>query len=594
MWQDSDYLEAYATEHTLRIQSLVIGEFNMNQYDNIEKIGNYRYRPNGTDGKFITVLSSYDPFDEGDFYTDADISYTEYADTKDVEGNILRFTEQGYDRELYYSLADCFLPFRPRSGINKSIILPNRYIDNIRSAERPRYYMPAKNDPFKYWISYRKGDINSDGTVDQVEKGLSDTTETNGIGYYITDACPFVVYESMMPINRIVVKAQTNVGTLNLGQIRSLATGELIDDPLAGEANATVPRRWDIQYLTENNQWVNAISFDENSVRRDGTSIWRTDGYVEVYYGIKPPERYEEDFTFIGYINSTLLPNEGLRTGIAYVVDSEDNDPGTLYVFDSDSDDWVTFPVEYGFNLLQDDLTKDRGIVKNIVNPLKYNVGAEKVYKEFIRIKGLRIVVHTMNRPECPFELIELSPRLTVDLSDYTQSFNITKTLANVGTGLPVGSLTASNGNIEFHNHQNAFSPQNVFDTDTDEGSIIASLLFPNTKFDIFETVLDINGYDKFIPIKTFYAEIFPRPTGTDSSVNVSLRDAYFKFETVNAPQVLLQQATLTMCVANLLDYIGFSNYSFKNIDGTNDPVIPYFFVEPNVSVAEILNRLEG
>ena len=71
MWQDSDYLEAYATEHTLRIQSLVIGEFNMNQYDNIEKIGNYRYRPNGTDGKFITVLSSYDPFDEGDFYTDA-------------------------------------------------------------------------------------------------------------------------------------------------------------------------------------------------------------------------------------------------------------------------------------------------------------------------------------------------------------------------------------------------------------------------------------------------------------------------------------------------------------------------------------------
>lgn len=591
MFKDSDYLDAYKTEHTLSISSLVIAEFNMNQYDNVSAIGNYRYRPSGTDAKYILPISSYDQFDQGDYYTNADISYTEYANTRDSDGNILRFTEEQYDREIYYSLADCFLPFRPRSGINKAILLPNRYIDNIRSYDRPRYYMPSKNDQFKYWTSFRKGDKIEGQDVDQQEKGISETVEINGLGYPISDACPFVVYKDSIPVNRIVVKAQTNVGNLNLGQIRSLSTGELTEDPLSGEDAATVPRRWDIEYLNENNQWINAISFDQNSSRRDGSSIWGTDGYVEVYYGVKVPEVYNQDFTFIGYINESLLPTTGLRTGIAYIVNSTETSPGILKIYDSNLDDWVDFSVEYGFSLLEDDDTKNRGIVKNIINPLKYTDNENKIYREFVKIKGIRLVVHSMNTPESPFELIELSPRLSTNISEYVESFSVTKVIADIGTGLPVGGLSASNGSIVVHNESNVFIQNNALD-ENDLGSLIAAYLFPNVKIDLYETVLDIQGYDKYIPIKSFYAEIFPNPTGGTSSISIPLRDAYFRFETVNAPNILLQQATLTMCVANILDGIGFSNYVFKNIDNVNDPIIPYFFVEPNISVAEVLNRL--
>jgi hypothetical protein len=591
MFRDSDYLSAYKTEHTLNIASLVIAEFNMNQYDNIDKIGNYRYRPNGTDAKYLVPISNYDQFDQGDYYTGADISYIEYANTRDSSGNILRFTEEQFDRELYYSLADCFLPFRPRSGINKAIMLPNRYIDNIRSYDRPRYYMPSKNDQFKYWISYRKGDKIEGQEVDQTEKGISSTLEINGLGYAITDACPFVVYKEEIPVNRIVVKAQTNTGDSNLGVIRSLITGQLIEDPLAGEDNATVPKRWDIQYLDSNNQWIDAISFDQNSFRRDGSSIWGTDGYVEIYYGIKIPDSYKEDFEFIDYIDESLLPNSGLRNGIAYIVNSSETDPGTLKIYDANLDDWIDFTAEYGFSLLEDNDTRNRGIVNNIVSPLKFNQNDQKIYKEFIKIKGLRLLVHSMNKPESVFELIELSPRLTVNLSEYTESFSITKLIADSGTGLPVGSLSASNGTIVFHNANNAFSQNNFID-ENDEGSLISKYLFPNVKIDLYEIAVNIDGYDKYIPIKSFYVENFPNPTGGNNSLSVTLRDAYFRLETVNAPNILLQQATLTMCVSNILDNIGFSNYVFKKIDNTNDPIVPYFFVEPNVSVAEILNRL--
>jgi hypothetical protein len=41
-----------------------------------------------------------------------------------------------------------------------------------------------------------------------------------------------------------------------------------------------------------------------------------------------------------------------------------------------------------------------------------------------------------------------------------------------------------------------------------------------------------------------------------------------------------------------LLDYIGFTNYSFKRVDDENDPIIPYFFIAPDQNVAEVLNQL--
>jgi hypothetical protein len=41
-----------------------------------------------------------------------------------------------------------------------------------------------------------------------------------------------------------------------------------------------------------------------------------------------------------------------------------------------------------------------------------------------------------------------------------------------------------------------------------------------------------------------------------------------------------------------LLDYIGFSNYTFRRTSGESDPIIPYFFVAPDQNVAQVLNQL--
>lgn len=575
MFYDQDLLDALETNNTLRIASFILAEFNLNDQDNIEKIGNYRYRPFGTEGQFLEPVATYDKFDFGDFYTEADISYEEYSDTDDE--NPFRVIDKS--KELYYSLGDCFLPFRPRSGINKAKFINGKFIDNIRSGERPRYYMPSRTDYFKYWTSYRK--------EDGIERGISSPSSTFVGGYQMTDACPFIVYKNQINFNRIVLKMQTNVGSLDVGSVR-LPNDDVIDDPLFNYANATVPLRWKIQILDKNDTWVDAIEFNETSVRSDGSPIVPKTGHVEVFYGLKVPADYSDYFRFLGYTEESILPNVGNQIGHAYIISDDATPQGILKVWNGS--DWDTFNVEYGWSLYEEDVVEKNGTISKPVNPYYFEVNGEKFFREFVQARGIRIVVKTMNAPSSPLDMIEISPRLLVNISDYVESFDITKSLSSDANGLPVGYLTVSNGAVNIVNFDNIFTEANTFDGTN--GSIITEYARQNTKFVFYETILDINGYDKYIPLKTFYSESFPRPSGGDSVISIPLRDLFFRLETTNSPSLISQETTLTYAVATVLDYIGFSNYSFRNIDSNNDPVLPFFFVEPSVSVAEILQRL--
>ena len=194
---------------TIQLQSLVLAEWNMNMPDNISKIGNYRYRSQEIDSQFLTLPNTFDNLDTGLYYTGAtDADVTIDGGFKN-DGTPQVFTSLKEKNKLIYSLEDCIKPFRPRSGINKAAFFKGKYLSNSGAnlARRPRYYMPARDDQFKYWTSYR--------TENNIERGIA-KIPVNG-NYYIDDAVPFVVYKDSVPANRLIVKMQTHVGDINLG-----------------------------------------------------------------------------------------------------------------------------------------------------------------------------------------------------------------------------------------------------------------------------------------------------------------------------------------------------------------------------------------
>ena len=578
MFQDIDLQNHLETSSTIRTQSAVIAEWNMNLAENILLVGNYRYRPSeGPQSKFGLPLGTFDPNDSGEFYknaTDADVVID--GGLKD-DGTPEAFKSRKEKERQLYSLEDCFGKFRPRSGINKLRYFANSYSHhtNINMIRRPRYYMAHKDDAFKYWSSYR--------TEDGIERGIANKL-INGQNY-IDDASPFIVYKNVIPANRIIVKMQTNVGEINLGPFSNSAGS--FPDPFFGDANKTTPVKWRAQVL-KNNNWIDAVSFNSASTRRDGSPVIGPDGYVELSYGLIVPERYRDIFVKAEeYFTASFLPEKSIN-GYAYLVKQSESDIGMYYIWISSSNAYETFVPEYGWYLEEGSVDRLTNFVTDLTSPISYSdtVSGQQKYREFDNIQGLRIVVDTMNKVDSIFDLIELSPRLTVNLSEKVEEFSLTKAASDLGnSGLPVGQLLAGVGSVSLFDYDLAFSSSNT-------NSIVSKYLSKNIQFKFYEAVVDVNGFDYYVPIKTMYSEGIPEVSNNDRSATLQLRDLFFYFESQSAPQILIQNASLSYAVSLLLDAIGFSNYVFKRAPEEDETIIPFFFVPPDKSVAEVLNDI--
>lgn len=569
------------TSTSIRSHSLVTAEWNMNIAGNIKQAGNYRFRPlDSEDSLYKRLTPSFDEQDEANFYTgatDADIIIDGGYTNDKNNPQPIAFTSKKEKEAMLYSLEDCLGKFRPRSGINKLRFFEGKYTHHANQdmASRPRYYMGDRNDQFKYWSSFR--------TESGIERGIAKNIFNSQ--YYIDDAVPYVVYENPIPANRIVVKMQTNVGEVGFGNFESL-DGEF-SDPFYGVANQTTPVRWKIQYL-ENSNWVDAIEFNPDSTRSDGTAVVKSDGYVEVGYGLIIPSEYKQSFYFSGeYPSASLLPDaDGLIDGTAYLVKQSDIDPGVYYV--AIAGQYENFNAKYGWYLEESELSSTTNYVTSLTNPPTYTDanGLVSGYREFKNISGIRIIVETMNVFDSSFDLIEMSPRLLVDISDKVESLNLTKTASDLGvSGMPVGQLLASTGSITIFDFDQAFFPENV-------DSIVSGYTAQNIKINIYDVVLGVEGIDYFIPIKSLYSEGFPEVSSKDRSVTLQLRDLFFHFEAIAAPQILIKDASISSAISMLLDSVGFSNYVFKRNPNEPELIIPYFSVGPDRSLAEVLSEI--
>ena len=591
MFLDSNLQDYIETSSTVRSQTAVIAEWNMNLAENIERIGNYRYRRNATvgtqDANYINLDSSFDPNDASNSYTgatDADVVVDGGYDVVAGEQIPTLFLSKKEKEKLLYSLEDCFGKFRPRSGINKLRYFSNKFTHhaNPDMVSRPRYYIADKDDQFKYWSSYR--------TENGVERGIANKV-INGQNQ-IDDTAPFVVYKNAVPANRIVVKMQTNVGSVDLGTF--VNENGSFSDPFYGVTNQTTPVRWKVQYLDTDN-WVDAISFNPDSTRRDGTRIIKEDGYIELAYGLIVPDIYKDSFFYVGeYADSSLLPDPtNLIDGTSYWIrGTAEVDPGTYHIVVAGA--YQTFDAKYGWYLEEETVTSTTNYVTDLTAPaqVKTSTNASVGYREFQYVKGLRIVVETMNKFDSTFDLIEMSPRLTVDLSDKIKTFNLTKSASDLGvSGLPVGQLLASTGSIDVFDYDQAFFPTNVRNNETNTGSIVSSYTTQNIQIKLYEVLID-SASVYYVPIKTMYSEGFPQISNKDRSVTLNLRDFFFHFEAMTAPQLLLQNASLSSAISILLDSVGFVNYTFKRNIDEDELIIPYFAVGPDRSLAEVLSDI--
>lgn len=550
MFNAPELKEHLANAHTVRSKANILAEINLNDPGRISYFGNYKCSPAGGIEP-SSIWSPDDPQIDG-----GTISYESIDGANGAEQTV--FNQVDNNLKLLYPIEDIFKNHRPRSGINKLMHFDN-YIDDIPSANRPRYYVSSRNDPFKYWTSYRR-----EGSD---EKGIS-TYVPIGNSAPIQDANPFVVYKETLPANRIVIKFQTHTGTENKGPFMD-QYGQLFDDPFYGQQNNRGPKEYKVEALRQGT-WSTLYQF---------LDVPPSDGYVELGYGVLT----DKDIIIHGYLESSNLlpPATEYDDNAAFIVGSG---KGTLYI---NNNGWQESSTEYGWAPVQ-----NHHKVVHIMDPMSFDNGSQLGFREFDTIDGLRLVVNSMPIAGIPLDIIELSPRLVIDLTERTVEFGVTKSMGDLGNAaLPVGELLAGTGEIVIDNTDMALAESFGIDFATGEGSVMAKFLEDPVKFYFTETIYNVNGKAYTVPIKTLYADAMPQMHNEPTKVQLQLRDAFTIFEGATPPEIMLENVSLSRAIMVLLDGIGFSNYAFLRGSGP-EPVIPYFFVNPQTNVAEILGQL--
>lgn len=632
------------TTSSMQNSALVVGEWNLNIAQNINTIANYYNTPSSS-AATNSISMTYNQYDDDAKLvtptwvgaTNAQILINGGVNPDTSQTPVANFFSQDlFKTKSLFSLEDCFGKFRPRSGINKSVYFPGRKINygvgdptqgtyatylSGQYANRPRYYMPDANDQFKYWSSYRPTVVNNK----TVEKGISQYTKRTiggtDYGYVIEDAAPFVVYGDTMPTNRIVIKMQTNVGDVDFSGIWG-------SDPFYGYSNSTTPVSWRVDYLdVDNKTWKTAWNAPVGyRVPSNGT--------VELAYGLNVPDSYKSIFNYSGkYANTSNLPTKSVY-GNAYLVE-QTSDAGNFYIWTGTSTPisnvplgYETFSAVYGWFVNNSSVNNQTAFITQVVGTTttspdpsgrisafpQYSDSGNIVYREFQYVNGLRIVVDTMNKPDCSFDLIELSGRLAVNLTDKTSSVTLKKSASDLGqTGLPVGQLLVSTGSLSLFDYDKAFSDNNPysliaqFSLNSRFKPIRRMRIKPPKKSKSSSSYIQIKLYDVlqnapysgatlksnyYVPVKTMYVDGFPEIGAPNRTVVITLRDFYFYLESLTAPQLFIPNCSLSFAITTLMDSIGFTNYTFKMAATDKDPVIPYFFIAPNTTVAQVLNDL--
>ena len=575
MFSDASLTKHLQESSVVKSQSLVTMEWNLNDATNIKQIGNYRYRPLETGSTFQTLVPVYDATDAAKAYTGATDADILVDGGYDEDNTPITFKSIKEKNSLYFSLEDCFGKFRPRSGINKFIFFDNKKIPETSPYmfQRPRYYFADKEDNFKYWTSYR--------TENNVDRGLSSVSKrSDQPGYDITDTAPFIVYKTSVYSNKIVIKMQTNVGTI-------LSPTAAID-PFYGDTNKTVPVVWKLQKLS-------GTSWEDIVTTANMPSSIPADGYVEFSYGLQVPDIYKDIFVYAGEVSSISALPEKAYNGYTYLVKTSSTSRGEMHIWlEVDGlGSWTVFSPNYAWAVGSQEISPTTNFVTDFSKNDSFALGAKTIYRQFDAIDGLRLVVEQMNTAQSSFDLIEMSPKIFADVSDRVSSHSVTKQASDIsGAGLPVGKMMAATGALEIFDYDQSFSMLNT-------NSILYNVPNKNMQVKTYEAIFDVPDianslikYNYYVPIKTMYVEDSPKVNPYDRKISFSLRDLNILFETTIAPQIMLTNKTLGYIICVLLDSIGFSNYVFYRTATEHDQVIPYFFIGPDTSVSQVLEQL--
>jgi hypothetical protein len=169
--------------------------------------------------------------------------------------------------------------------------------------------------------------------------------------------------------------------------------------------------------------------------------------------------------------------------------------------------------------------------------------------------------------------VIEISPRLELNLSDFVQDISITKSLDADNTALPISSINSNDAKITFTGIpvvKSDGSKVTIFSSQS--GNALSGILRKNVKFYINFHLRNhaISGTNPppdsntYIPGGVFYSDSWEE--NDIESVSVQAYDISRYLQSLPVPDYVANLKTVFEVITNILDLAGFTDYDYDSL----------------------------
>ena len=204
-------------------------------------------------------------------------------------------------------------------------------------------------------------------------------------------------------------------------------------------------------------------------------------------------------------------------------------------------------------------------------------------------------------------QVIEISPRVEIDLTPYVISFSVNKSLDGKDTYLPISTLEADDANIILSGLPlgNYASPVPIFSNQSNKTStVLSGMLRKNIKlYTNFYLENYFNDTTKaFVTSNTLIpAGIFYSDTWEESDINevsISAYDIGRYLQSTQVSDYVCNLKTVIDVISNMLDLSGFTDYDYNSLyDVCNNKNIPldlaYFYVNSkDTTIIDALDQI--
>lgn len=240
----------------------------------------------------------------------------------------------------------------------------------------------------------------------------------------------------------------------------------------------------------------------------------------------------------------------------------------------------------------------------------------EVVQQEYIAPDSLLNVDPAIN----VLELVEISPRLEIDLSEYVISLNIDKEMESSDVPLPFGSITANTAGVSFTSVPIIFNDSDTKSSENDDiipvsnyssTSPFKDLLVRGVKIkahmdlDRENRLIGLSSDKDVIPMFVMYAE---RWLEEEEGVTVECYDSIKKMQSIPTRPLYLEGKSVNEIIYSILDSVGIFEYdsnelfdlditrfegkSYSDYFLQNKPVVEYYWASKELSISDSLNEI--